>query len=134
MSESNIQLFKRWFEEVWNQRRIEIAPEFLAEGCVVHLEGGEDAHGLDDLRGFYDRMLAAFPDFQVILEDIISEGSTVVVRWRAKGTHKGAIGGLKATGRCAEFRGTTWVETRDGRVVEAWDSWNLGALLESLKS
>jgi hypothetical protein len=44
MSESNIQLFKRWFEEVWNQRRTATITELFAPNGVSH---GVDENGAD---------------------------------------------------------------------------------------
>jgi hypothetical protein len=31
------------------------------------------------------------------------------------------------------FRGMTWLTFKDGLIVEGWDLWNLGKLLESLQ-
>ncbi|MEO8431043.1 MAG: hypothetical protein ABI592_05995 [Acidobacteriota bacterium] len=31
------------------------------------------------------------------------------------------------------WSGMTWLTFRDGRIVEGWDSWNLGRLLQSLQ-
>ena len=36
--------------------------------------------------------------------------------------------------RPVSFRGVTWLELRDGRIVRGWDSWNLGGLISSLTS
>jgi hypothetical protein len=32
-----------------------------------------------------------------------------------------------------DFRSMTLITLKDGLIVEGWNSWNLGALLESLK-
>jgi hypothetical protein len=41
--------------------------------------------------------------------------------------------GMLATARGVAFRGMTWLTFKNGLIVEGWDSWNLGRLLESLK-
>jgi hypothetical protein len=41
--------------------------------------------------------------------------------------------GMAATGRAVDFRGMTWLTLKNGVIVEGWDSWNLGRLLESLR-
>jgi predicted ester cyclase len=68
----------------------------------------------------------------VVVEDTIAEGDQVAVRWSAAGTHRGEHMGPKATGRRVEFRGISWMRFDDGRVVEGWDSWNLGKLLSEM--
>ena len=39
MSTDNVALGKRWFEEVWNQKRSDAVPEFLAADCVMYATG-----------------------------------------------------------------------------------------------
>ena len=111
MSQDAAQLARRWFEEVWNQQRDETIRE-LARA----------------------QLLDAFPDMRVAVEDMIAQGENVVVRWRANATHIGAAMDLKPSQRAVSFRGMTWMLFRDGRMIEGWDAWNQGALLQSLQS
>ncbi len=45
---------------------------------------------------------AVFPDWELIVEDMIGEGDKVVTRWRAHGTHRGRFGEIEPTGRRIE--------------------------------
>ena len=129
--EVNRVLAVRWFQQVWNDRRDETIDELFDSQGIGHMEGGDqDKAGFKTAR---EGLLNAFPDIHVKVEDTVADGDHVVVRWRARGTHKGAGLGLPQTNRKVEFRGMTWMTFRDGVIVEGWDSWNLGALLESLK-
>lgn len=49
MVEENVALVKRWFEEVWNQKRSETIRELLSADCVAHgtSETGDDLHGVE---------------------------------------------------------------------------------------
>jgi predicted ester cyclase len=49
----------------------------------------------------------AFPDAQSSVEDQVAEGDKVVTRWRARGTHRGALGPIPATDREFEINGVT---------------------------
>ena len=130
-AEVNRVLAVRWFQQVWNERRTETIDELLAPQAIGHMEGGDqDKAGFKTTR---EGLLDAFPDIQVKIEDSVAAGDHVVVRWRVTGTHQGAGLGVPPTNRHVEFRGMTWMTFRDGVIVEGWDSWNLGALLESLK-
>jgi steroid delta-isomerase-like uncharacterized protein len=75
-------------------------------------------------------LLNAFPDIQVEVEDTAADGGHVVVRWRARGTHRGGGLGMPPTNRKVDFRGMTWLTFKNGVIIEGCDSWNLGRLLE----
>lgn len=129
---SNATLARRWFEEVWNQRKDATVLELFGAESVGHMEGA-DALGPSHFLTMRASLLTALPDLRVIVEDVISEGAQAVVRWSARGTHKGAVAGIPASGHGAEFRGMTWMKFANGRIVEGWDSWNQGRLLEELR-
>lgn len=133
MSQTPRDVAHRWWQEIWNQRRIEVVEELFAADGIGHLQTG-DIVGPAGFRSFFEAVTAAFPDLQVTVEDLVADGPHVVVRWTTTGTHTGAALGPKPTGRRVIIRGMTWITVRDGRVVEGWDSWNLGGLLRELES
>jgi predicted ester cyclase len=133
LPESNADLARRWFEQVWNLRRDATVHELLHSGGIGHIEGA-DVHGPEEFLAARAALLGAFPDLRVTVEATVSEGPDVVVRWSAKGTHGGDGLGFAATARQALFRGMTWLRFSNGQVVEGWDSWNLGQLLQDLRT
>ena len=133
MSAENVALARRWFEEVWNQRRKQTIDDLIAPESVCQAAGGE-------LRGpamfqalVYEPFVDAFPDLRVTVEGTVAEGDQVVVRWTAKGTHTGPGLGLIPTGRPIFLRGMTWIRFAEGKMVEGWDCWNYREMLESLR-
>jgi steroid delta-isomerase-like uncharacterized protein len=133
MDNENIKLARRWFEEVWNQRRTDTIDELLTDDSVSHSETGL-------LRGkqeFKDRahtvFLSAFPDLLMTVESVVGSGDEVAVRWVVTGTHRGDTLGFPATGRTVSFRGTTWIRFSGGKMVEGWDCWNQAGLIQSLQ-
>lgn len=123
---------RRWFEEVWNQRRDESIDELMSPDSQGHVEGG-DMRGPEDFKKMRAMFLDALPDVRMVIEDVVGEEDRVAVRWRAVGTHTGDGFGFPATRQSVDVRGTSWLVIQDGRVVEGWDTWNLGALLASLR-
>jgi predicted ester cyclase len=68
------------------------------------------------------------------VDDLIEQGNKVAVRWSVRATHTGRGLGLMPTNQPVAFRGMTWMEIRDGKFVRGWDSWNMGALMQTLAS
>lgn len=133
MAESNADIARRWFEQVWNLRRDATVHELLHGGGVGHLEG-MDVQGPEQFLAVRAALLGAFPDLRVTVEATVSEGPDVVVRWSARGMHGGDGLGVPATGRTASFRGMTWLRFSNGQIVEGWDNWNVGQLLQDLRA
>jgi len=131
LAEVNRALAERFFREVWTERRHDTIDEILDEQIVGHIEGA-DFHGTETYKEARRQLLSAFPDIRVTVEETAADGDQVVLRWRVTGTHTGPGLGLSPTSRLVSFRGMTWLTFRDGRVVEGWDSWNQGALIQSL--
>src|ERR1700752_311953 len=126
-------LARRWFEEVWNARREEAIDELMNADAVGHMEGGDVAgpNGFREVRAVF---LNALPDMHITVEDVLANGDQAVVRWRVRGTHRGDLLGIAPSQRQIDFRGMSWLTVRDGKLAEGWDTWNLGGLLESLRS
>jgi predicted ester cyclase len=132
MTVQNRSLAVRWFNDVWNLRKDSTIEEMLGPEAIGHMEG-VDVVGPGEFKAVRAALLTAFPDLYVTVEATAVDGDNVVVRWAAKGTHQGHAFGIEATGMPVSFRGMTWFVMKAGQLVEGWDAWNLGALLESLR-
>jgi steroid delta-isomerase-like uncharacterized protein len=133
MANANVALVRRWFEEVWNQKRADTIHELIAPDGVCYTDAGE-LRGPEEFRTRnHVPLLAALPDLRIDVEDTVAEGDQVVIRWFARGSHTGHGLGLAPTGQTVAFRGMTWVRIRDGRMVEGWDCWNFGGLMQTLR-
>jgi steroid delta-isomerase-like uncharacterized protein len=127
------QLIRRWFDEVWNQSRVESISEMMAHDAIAHGLGEpeREARGPAEFRPFFDVVKNAFPD-HVTVEDTVVEGDRVACRWTARGTHTGSFGELHPTGRSFVVSGMSFVRVRDGLIVDAWNSWDLHGLLQQI--
>ena len=130
----NAALARRWFEEVWNQRRADTVREMIAPDAVCDSEGGPLVGPEAFIAQAHTPFLGAFSDLRVQVDGTVSEGDQVVVRWRGHGTHDGDGFGIPASGKRVSFRGMTWIRFRGGLMVEGCDSWNLTALMAALQS
>lgn len=135
MSEENKAVFRRWFEEVWNQGRAEAIDEMFAADGVAH--GLADASGAE-LRGpahfreFHRGFREAFPDIRVTVEELLAEGDLVAGRCAARATHRADTLGFAATDREVAFDGMCIARLRDGQIVEAWNCFDFLTMYRQL--
>jgi len=131
VSRKNAELARRWFEEVWNQRKDATVRELLAPEAPGHMEGLEIV-GPEQFLSARSALLDAFPDIRVTVEATVGDGDDVVVRWSARGSHLGDGLGIPASRNSVSFRGMSWMHFANGQIVEGWDAWNQGKLLQEL--
>jgi predicted ester cyclase len=133
MSAENIAVVRRFFEEVWNQRRAETIEELLDEESVCQSDLGE-LRGPAGFRAMqYEPFLAAFPDARVTIEGIMAVGDEVAVRWSADATHTGGAMEMAPTGRPVRMEGVSSIQVRDGKLGVGWQWSNIPTLLASLR-
>ncbi len=131
----NATLVRRWFEEVWNKGRAEAIEEmFDEEGVAYGLagEGGAALRGPAHFRVFHQKFREAFPDVEVYVDDVVSEGDRVAARCTVRGRHRGDTLGFAATERPVEFTGMTFARVRDGKIVEAWNNFDFMSMFQQL--
>lgn len=112
-------LIRRWFEEVWNQRRLSTVDELLDAGTIAHGLPGAP-RGPAGFRAFHAQFVAAFPDVRVVVEEAFesppaADGSvSVACRFTAHVTspRSGEAGALPCMSM-TRWRGGTCVEARD---------------------
>ena len=124
---SEVDLVRRHFEQMWNQRDWAACDELMAEQFVEHgiapfaaQEPGA-GHGPTAMRETMTWLLQQFPDLSYTVEAIVTEGDLVVARVRATGTNTGRMNGmLPPSGRTFDYEQSHWFRVRDGQLAEHW--------------
>jgi predicted ester cyclase len=80
----------------------------------------------------HQMMLAGFPDYQTLIEDMIAEEDQVAARIRMTGTHTGEFMGIPPTGKRISFTGMYLVRITSGKIVEHWGEEDGVSLLQQL--
>ena len=133
--DANKKLMRRWFEEVWNQGRPEAIHEMMSEDCINHgLSGdpGQPLRGASGFLPFHSQFREAFPNVEVVVEDVIAEDDKVVARCSVRGKHEGDSLGMKATGAMVDFDGIGIARVQDGMFVESWNSFDFARMYQQL--
>ena len=105
----------------------------LAEDCVL-MRDEEKAHGREAIKGVLAKIKRAFPDIQYRIDDVILAGDRLVLRWEARGTHRGEYLGQAATGRPASYTGITMYELEGGRIKHIFVVADLLSLLKRIRA
>ena len=124
MSELNKALVRRYYDEVLNQRRLQVFDELASLNFVSYLTSG-DYINLQVYKQAIAGSLAAMPDLQVSIQDQIAEGDKVVTRWMAKGTPQVEFAGIKPMGKAVTITAIHIHRVQDGKLVEHWEAINL---------
>jgi len=77
---------------------------------------------------------AAFPGYEIIIQDVLADGAKVVVRGEFRGVHHGEFAGIEATGQSVSAGLIIIYAVADGRIVDHWMQFDLFTLLDQLKS
>ena len=79
----NSALIRKWFDEVWNNRRKEVIYELADPNLVTYgLAEGQRATGIPEFLPFYERFIATFPDQPAAWEPAQSSRGAMALRER----------------------------------------------------
>ncbi len=132
-AEENKAIVRRLFDEVFNRGDLGAADAVLAPNYRLHDPAAPNfAGGREAYRQFQARYLKAFPDHRLTVEDQIAEGDRVVTRWTARGTHRGDLPGIAATGKPVTVTGITISRIAGGKIAEEWQDWDGLGMLQQL--
>jgi steroid delta-isomerase-like uncharacterized protein len=74
--------------------------------------------GREAVRGFFEELFAAVPDYDMKIEQVIADSNAVAVRWRASGTFDGGrFQGIHPSGRRVDIRGVDVIEVDGDHIV-----------------
>ena len=99
---------------------------FAAAGVVRGLsdDEGKPFRGPTGFKPFHEVFRGAFPDIEVVVEDMIAEGELVAARCSVRGQHTGDHLGIAASNAPVQFTGMSIVRIKDGKIVEAWNNFD----------
>ena len=125
MSAENKALVRRLYEEVLNNRRIELADELLSRSHAIRNNHLPDSGiGPDAYKREVARFIRAFPDLRFTIEDLIAEQDTVVACWTISGTHKGEFRDISPTGKTVPIEGITIHNIANGKIMDSYVTWD----------
>jgi predicted ester cyclase len=124
LEDRNRKVALRVFDEIFNQRRPELAAEIYSPNFLNHGIHSDASLAVD--QGWARGEIQAFPDLHMTVLKTVAENDLVTILWIFRGTHaRNGYGGFPPTGTQMEARGTTIFRIVDGRIVDEWTTFNL---------
>lgn len=121
----NAATVRRAIEAIWNRCEIDVADELFNPDYVNHYGLIPDLlHGPEAVKfsvAFYRR---AFPDLHISIEQLSTEGETVVVHWTAWRRSADSPDGSPPASDQRLLTGITRSRLAEGKVSESWTEWD----------
>lgn len=122
---------RQMLEEAFNEGKFDLVDQLMAPDAVGHDPSLpprlQSLRGPELQKSIVGMYRTAFPDVRITVDELISSGEAVVMRWHAEGTHRGELEGLAPTGARATVTGISIDHWQNGKLVETWTEWdNLG--------
>ncbi len=131
-AEENKAIIRRFWEEVFNGRNLNLIDELYAKNWIYHGPAGQEVHGPEGLKQYLALYFKAFPDLHAKVEDIFAEGDRVGSRATCRGTHKGELMGIAPTGKQVTIAVICISRLMKNNVVEDWELVDLFGMMQQL--
>ena len=131
MSAENEAVVRRFYEQMCNERKNELAPELFTADHQMHdpqVSSGVGPAGMAETVAVYQEGVEGHWG----IEEIFSAGDRVVVRWTGSGRHVGTVNGIAPTGRSVRVDAITIHRMKDGKIGETWEVWDTLGFLQQL--
>ena len=129
---SNKAVVRRYIEQVLNRGDMAVAAELLASNYQRHVSPAAPSITADLQKQRLAVVRAAFPDWQLTVEDILAEGDRVTFRATIHATHQGPFHGIAPTGKPIRVSALEILRIDNGKVVEHWGGADVYSLLFQL--
>ena len=132
--EANKALVIRYFGAV-ERGDLEAVKEIFSTDCILHHTSGQDwslEKTIETVKKQNEQSKVMFPDLTFINEGTIINGDKAVLMYTFKGTHKGDVEGIPATGNAVEGRSITIFRIENGKIAEGWQESNVLRLYQQI--
>jgi ketosteroid isomerase-like protein len=132
----NTAIIRRWFDEVWNQKRLDTIDELLAPDGVAHDIGaqGTDIRGPREFRKAAETLHGLFGEMHFAIQDIFGVGNRVAVRVNARLRATGSLSGGPGSGEVFNSPIMCIIHLKDGQLIEGWNFWDIPGALRAVQA
>lgn len=128
----NKDIVKTVTEKGFNEGDFQGLEQYFAPGYQVYAPGMPPLAGASAFRMAVEMWRSAFPDIHVTVEDVAGEDDRVYCRFITRGTHRGSLLGIPATGKKVTVHEMSCHRLADGKVVESWIGDNVPSIFQQI--
>ncbi|MDR6721171.1 ester cyclase [Paenibacillus sp. 2003] len=118
------QIVRTFFEEVRSGRNPDYASSVMAEQVLAHQVISEDEVTVtrtpSDYADHVREMIEAYGEFSFEIQEMLTQGDKVYVRWRQTGTHIGEVDGYSPTNLPVIEIASAVYRVENERIAEYW--------------
>ena len=130
MAQSPHDIAVRWFEEVWNNGRLQAIEELATPDAKSYgFPQPESVLTRDEFRNYVIEFRESFTHIHLSVDETVCEDGRVAVRWTGTMQHTGAGLGFAPTGRIVNVHGMSLMHLRDGLISAGWNALDLGSVV-----
>ena len=121
--EANKEIVRRFYDEMWNEGKLEVADEIIAPEFVDPINGVTT--GPDALKNAVTLFHSAFPDMKISYELWVDGDVVIAEITNNLGAYQGGLGPIfgvpdSAIGKEIVLHGIDFARIENGQYVEAW--------------
>lgn len=125
-------LIKLW-AAYWSAHDMErLLPLFTEDLEYEDVTLGAINRNAAELRAFGEGFFSGFPDVTFELRSSFATGTSGGAEWIMRGTHRGNLPGMPATGKRVEVRGASIFEFAGDKIRRCSDYWDMVTFLKQL--
>lgn len=130
---SNKELVKKFYQEVWNERKAQSVEKYLSPShALVDPNAADTKTGPEAYMEVLTRFLRAFSNLKFEVEEMVCEKDKVVASWTITGVHSGEYNGLPPTNKKVAVEGISIHQIADGKIMDTYSVWDTLGLMKKV--
>lgn len=125
-------LVHRFYEEIWNEQRLDLVQEVLAPAVQFRGSLGSTRTGHHEFCEYVREVTGALDNYRCTIELLVVENNTAAARLTFTGIHVGRFLDRPPTGRQVSWAGAAFFHATDTTIDDIWVLGDLVNLLAQL--
>jgi predicted ester cyclase len=126
--DKDLDVAKGFYAALDDKKAADVMALFTEESTADDFTMPATLRGLKDWKKMYETYVGAFPDFKQAISTQVAVKDYVISEGVLNGTHRGALGPIRATGKPVSLHFVDVLQIKDGKLAHVW-TWSNGAEL-----
>jgi steroid delta-isomerase-like uncharacterized protein len=128
----NQTLVRRFFDEMCNQRKLNVADELFSADHVYNDPQAPTGPGPEGVKQVISMYQSAIPDAHWHVIETFTADNVVITRWKGTGTQTNELMGIPPTGKSVAVQGIWIHRIANNKIVASYNVWDTLGMLQQL--